>query len=126
MAGRTPTYPALTFAGAMITSNGWLDVALYSLTRRTLIFGPAPLPTEMRALATFAWPAAQGESYGTTTTIMAGGDAAKGGSTEELVHAQGRMRKEVAGSSAPVELRPRTKDAVSVGRKRSLGEEDDF
>ena len=42
------------------------------------------------------------------------------------MHAQVRMRKEVAVSSAPVELRPRTKDAVSVGSKRSLGEEDDF
>jgi hypothetical protein len=33
------------FAGAMITSNGWLDVLLYTLTRRIMIFGNEP-PTD--------------------------------------------------------------------------------
>ncbi|KAF2150487.1 hypothetical protein K461DRAFT_213281, partial [Myriangium duriaei CBS 260.36] len=42
MAKHTPTYTALTFAGSMITSNGWLDVLLYSFTRRHLVFGNEP------------------------------------------------------------------------------------
>ncbi|GAM87164.1 hypothetical protein ANO11243_051850 [Dothideomycetidae sp. 11243] len=68
MVHNTPTYAVLTFAGAMITSNGWLDVLLYSFTRRTLIFGNQPIQSEMRALDTFVW---NHEQYGTTTHIEA-------------------------------------------------------
>ena len=41
MAGDEVTFAELCIAGAMITSNGWLDVLLYSLTRRALLFRPA-------------------------------------------------------------------------------------
>ncbi|PNS19500.1 hypothetical protein CAC42_7344 [Sphaceloma murrayae] len=125
MAGNTPSYLQLCVAGAMITSNGWLDVLLYSMTRRTLIFGTEPLKEDMRALDTFYW---KPEEYGTTTTIQGplrrSGDARKrtwkGGddkkfdertsSTEELVDVDierggaMKMKTEVSVSSAPIEL----------------------
>ena len=38
MAGRHVSFLELTIAGSMITSNGWLDVLLYCLTRRIMLF----------------------------------------------------------------------------------------
>lgn len=121
MAKNQPNYAALTFAGAMITSNGWLDTLLYSFTRRTLIFGNEPLQHDMRALDTFVW---KPEEYGTTTTIEAGPRTSsnrkrnptgrlnfkdnRNSSTEELVDpesgAQVKMKTEVNITSAPLEL----------------------
>lgn len=53
----------------MITSNGWLDVLLYSLTRRVLLFGPEMPDETGGALETFRLRPDQ--AYGTTTTIEA-------------------------------------------------------
>ena len=39
MAGGSVSFLELTIAGAIITSNGWLDVLLYLFTRRALLFG---------------------------------------------------------------------------------------
>ena len=69
MAGGTVTFVELIIAGAMITSNGWLDVLLYTLTRRALLFGPNGLDEHSRALDTFRLRPDQ--AYGVTTTIEA-------------------------------------------------------
>lgn len=53
MAGTPVSFLELCIAGAMITSNGWLDVLLYSITRRALIFGPSLTSENVRALDTF-------------------------------------------------------------------------
>ena len=63
MAGRPVTFTQLCIAGAMITSNGWLDVLLYSITRRALLFG--------RAFHTFRLR--PDDSFGNVTTIEASG-----------------------------------------------------
>jgi hypothetical protein len=52
MTGREIPFAYYIFAGAMITSNGWLDVLLYSLTRRVIVFSDAP-PVEECGLETF-------------------------------------------------------------------------
>ncbi|CAK4032881.1 family A G -coupled receptor [Lecanosticta acicola] len=53
MAGRKVGVTELAVAGFFLTSNGWVDVLLYTTTRRSLIFGP-PLPQEaVRPLDTF-------------------------------------------------------------------------
>lgn len=69
MTGGSVSFIELCVAGAMITSNGWLDVVLYTLTRRALIFGPEMAGEHSRALDTFRLRPDQ--AYGTTTTIEA-------------------------------------------------------
>lgn len=130
MAKNVPTFTSLTFAGAMITSNGWLDVILYSLTRRHLMFGNEPLKEDVRGLDTFFWRTGD-NNFGTTTTIEAGASAAGGvvgrtnssarkrrplfddhrnSSTEELVDLEladertVKLKTEVNVTTSPVEL----------------------
>lgn len=69
MAGREVTFTQLCIAGAMITSNGWLDVLLYSITRRALLFGPDS--DKNRAIDTFRLR--PDDTFGNVTTIEASG-----------------------------------------------------
>jgi hypothetical protein len=69
MADRKGTYAQLCIAGAMITSNGWLDVLLYSVTRSNLLFGSDTGAEQVRALDTFR--VRPDDSFGTVTTIEA-------------------------------------------------------
>jgi hypothetical protein len=46
MSGKPPSSARLCLAGAMITSNGWLDVLLYTLTRRMMVFSDSPPPDD--------------------------------------------------------------------------------
>ncbi|KAK0788093.1 hypothetical protein LTR75_012696 [Friedmanniomyces endolithicus] len=72
MAGGAVTFPQLCVAGALITSNGWLDVLLYTVTRRALLFGSdEALDERSGVLDTFRLRPDAG--FGVTTTIEAGG-----------------------------------------------------
>jgi hypothetical protein len=53
------------FAGAMITSNGWLDVLLYTLTRRILLFSDEP-PAD-NGIETFSTLWSKAPIFGTET-----------------------------------------------------------
>ena len=53
----------------MITSNGWLDVLLYSVTRSSLLFGSDTEAEQVRALDTFR--VRPDDGFGTVTTIEA-------------------------------------------------------
>jgi hypothetical protein len=53
MSGRPPTLARLCLSGAMITSNGWLDVLLYTCTPRIPIFSDET-PSDENGLNTFA------------------------------------------------------------------------
>lgn len=46
MGGHPPSLARLCLSGAMITSNGWLDVLLYTLTRRIMVFSDEPPPDD--------------------------------------------------------------------------------
>ncbi|CAI6336075.1 unnamed protein product [Periconia digitata] len=46
MGGNPPSHARLCLAGLMITSNGWLDVLLYTLTRRIMVFSDEPPPDD--------------------------------------------------------------------------------
>lgn len=54
------------FAGAMITSNGWMDVLLYTLTRRIALFSDTP-PFMDNGIESFFIPWKRG-NFGTTAT----------------------------------------------------------
>lgn len=55
------------FAGAMIASNGWLDVLLYSLTRHPVLFSNEP-PID-NGIETFIMPW-KNDQFGTETTCV--------------------------------------------------------
>lgn len=78
LAGEAPSFTRLCVAGAMITSNGWLDVLVYSLTRRISLLGGEP-PGEDCGIETFTLPFFAGGKdprFGTITTIEATGPGA--------------------------------------------------
>jgi hypothetical protein len=71
MSGRPPSLARLCLSGAMITSNGWLDVLLYTLTRRIMVFSDEP-PPDNNGIDTFsAFWAQSGRRFGAATTIEA-------------------------------------------------------
>ncbi|KIW07746.1 uncharacterized protein PV09_01676 [Verruconis gallopava] len=53
-------------AGAMITSNGWLDVILYCVTRRIMLFSDEP-PNSDNGIESFGTPWVKRDVYGTET-----------------------------------------------------------
>ncbi|KAK5107749.1 hypothetical protein LTR62_000725 [Meristemomyces frigidus] len=71
MAGRNVTFLELCVAGSMITSNGWVDVILYTVTRPALLSttDSSPLDDRTKILDTFRLRPDQ--QYGVTTTIEA-------------------------------------------------------
>jgi hypothetical protein len=71
MSGHPPSLKRLCLAGAMITSNGWLDVLLYTLTRRIMIFSDEP-PSDHNGIDTFStfWTE-KPRRFGGETTISA-------------------------------------------------------
>lgn len=71
MTGEPPSLARLCLSGAMITSNGWLDVLLYAYTRRIMIFSDEP-PPEDNGFDTFS-PFWQDKStrFGGETTVEA-------------------------------------------------------
>ena len=57
-------------AGSAITSCGYIDVTLYVLTRRVLVFGRAPPARDDFGFDTLGWSyGGQNRFFGTTTTI---------------------------------------------------------
>ncbi|KAK4997110.1 hypothetical protein LTR66_003428 [Elasticomyces elasticus] len=68
MTGFHVSLRSLLVAGAMIASNGWLDVLLYTMTRKVPIFGEER-PQEICGLETFRTRPDQ--EFGTTTVIEA-------------------------------------------------------
>ncbi|KAF2110155.1 integral membrane protein-like protein [Lophiotrema nucula] len=71
MSGYPPSLTRLCLCGAMITSNGWLDVLLYTLTRRVMLFSDEP-PADNNGLDTFSafWAASQ-KRFGAAATCEA-------------------------------------------------------
>jgi hypothetical protein len=84
MAGHTPSLSHFCVAGAMITSNGWLDVLLYTMTRRIMLFTDDP-PEEGTGVETFTVPFfGETKRFGTTTVIEGGVNLSKTGKNSSL------------------------------------------
>nr|OQO16939.1 hypothetical protein B0A51_15862 [Rachicladosporium sp. CCFEE 5018] len=138
MAGGTVTYTTLCVAAAMITSNGWLDVLLYTLTRQGLIFGD-DLPSENAGvIETFR--IRPDDAFGTVTTIEAGGPAnggvrarrhgrlnskgmlgSRSGSQENLFDAKGGLVGLQHGVKAETVVNVRSERAVGIPMGRLSG-----
>ncbi|KAK1993857.1 hypothetical protein LX36DRAFT_615190 [Colletotrichum falcatum] len=74
MAGHKVSLAYFCFAGAMIACNGWLDVALYSSTRRSIVFPADGPPTQEVGLETFAFMCNAAPRFGNTTIVIGGAD----------------------------------------------------
>lgn len=73
MAGNKVPLSYFCFAGAMIGSAGWLDVILYSSTRRAIVFSGEAPPSQDTGLGTFAFMRAPEEiKFGNTVSVSAG------------------------------------------------------
>ena len=105
MAGNNVPLSYFCFAGAMIASAGWLDVALYASTRRAIVFSGEAPPSEDTGIETFAFmrtPA--GQKFGNVVFVSGGGG--KGGD-------KGRSKR-------LADWRPRTGGSGAKARLRSL------
>ena len=84
MAKKPVSFLELVVAASMITSNGWLDAALYALSRRALIFGPDLPDDQVRALDTFRLR--PDESFNVITVIEANSGARQRARYQQRVH----------------------------------------
>jgi hypothetical protein len=84
MSGSPPSLARLCLSGAMITSNGWLDVLLYTLTRRIMIFSDEP-PPDNNGFETFStfWTAPP-RRFGGECTVSALNTRSRGRSRATL------------------------------------------
>lgn len=74
MAGNEVSLAYFCFAGSMIACNGWMDAALYSYTRRAIVFADGP-PSQDTGIDTFAFmrtPPAR--KYGNVVIVSGGQD----------------------------------------------------
>jgi hypothetical protein len=71
MSNHPPSLARLCLSGAMITSNGWLDVLLYTLTRRIMIFSDEPPPDDNGINTFSAFWAESGKRFGAACKIEA-------------------------------------------------------
>ncbi|KAF2161469.1 hypothetical protein M409DRAFT_69806 [Zasmidium cellare ATCC 36951] len=63
IAGEKVGFTEFSVIGVMLCSNGWLDVLVYSITRKSLIFGPAMPSGEVHGLETFStWNRTRGRA----------------------------------------------------------------
>jgi hypothetical protein len=71
MRGEKPSLSRLCLAGALITSNGWLDVLLYTVTRRIMVFSDEP-PEDDNGIDTFtAFWTGPDRRFGGACTVVA-------------------------------------------------------
>jgi hypothetical protein len=72
MTGHPPSLARLCLSGAIMTSNGWLDVLLYTCTRRIMIFSDEP-PSDENGIDTFAafWATDHSKRFGGECTVEA-------------------------------------------------------
>lgn len=69
MTGVKISFGYYCLAGAAITSCGWIDVLLYVMTRRVLVFSHAPPPREDFGFDTLGFKPGGRQFFGTTTII---------------------------------------------------------
>ncbi|KAK3936620.1 G protein-coupled glucose receptor regulating Gpa2-domain-containing protein [Diplogelasinospora grovesii] len=126
MAGNNVPLSYFCFAGAMIASAGWLDVALYSSTRRSIVFsGDAP-PSQDTGLETFAFmrtPA--GRNFGNVVYVSGGVPEEKrrrwnSSKTWVKTSAGARLRTALAGATGSGNS-SRNGSKVTLGSMQSLG-----
>jgi hypothetical protein len=92
MAGAEVPVVYFCVAGALITSNGWLDVLLWGVTRHRLLFGADGVDKEDSGLDTFAFPFVRtpaGRRWGNIVWVEGGGGNTGNGAGGGVKHGSG-------------------------------------
>lgn len=114
MAGRDVKLAYFCYAGSMIASAGWLDVLLYSWTRRSIVFSGGAPPSQDTGLETFAFMRTpEGRQFG-NVVFVSGGDG--GAKCQQEKRWKRWNEKVVAGAS----LRTLRGDNIKMASKDSL------
>lgn len=117
MAGHNVSLGYFCFAGSMIASAGWLDVALYSTTRRSIVFSGEAPPSQDTGLETFAFmrtPA--GRQFGNVVYVSGG---AEPGEKRRWAGWNGKVMR---GAKLATLSRPGTGSASVVGSRNASKE----
>jgi len=78
MAGNDVSLGYFCFAGSMIASAGWLDVVLYSTTRRAIVFSGEAPPSQDTGIETFAFMRTPtGRKFGNVVIVEGGNGTTK-------------------------------------------------
>ncbi|KAI1814158.1 hypothetical protein GGS20DRAFT_430701 [Poronia punctata] len=73
MAGKAPPLGYFCFAGCLVASNGWLDVILFTTTRRSIVFAQGDeLGNEDTGVETFTFSYPAPKKFGNTTWVRGG------------------------------------------------------
>lgn len=138
VAGDKVGFTEFTVIGVMMCSNGWLDVLLYTITRKSLIFGPAMPNGDVHALETFStWNRTRGRAdhrCRTVTTIEAGAGPTTDVESPEIVHLKSdslerlfsRGRRIKAETVVHIESTPNTEGEEFVERVNSNADAQSF
>jgi hypothetical protein len=74
MANRQPSLAYFCLAGALAASNGWLDVVLFTTTRRSIVFAHGDdIGKEDTGISTFAFMQSTPKTFGNTVWVRGGG-----------------------------------------------------
>ncbi|KAI1303307.1 hypothetical protein F5Y03DRAFT_407298 [Xylaria venustula] len=77
MAGKTPSLSYFCLAGALVASNGWLDVLVFTTTRRSIVFAHGhEFGSEDTGIDTFAFT--KPHAFGNTVWVRGGHDVQSG------------------------------------------------
>jgi hypothetical protein len=77
MAGNDVSLGYFCFAGSMIASAGWLDVVLYSTTRRGIVFSGQAPPSQDTGIETFAFMRTPPARRFGNVVFVSGGDGSR-------------------------------------------------
>ncbi|KAI1751753.1 hypothetical protein F4782DRAFT_540776 [Xylaria castorea] len=129
MAGKDPPLGYFCFAGALAASNGWLDVLLFTTTRRSIVFGD-DFGNEDTGVDTFAFMNSSPSTFGNTIWVRGGRQEQKhpsGGWWRILgdPEAQAREPSRFGKSPSQTSLTPMERNAIQMEIITTVVVEDD-
>ncbi|KAI0479590.1 hypothetical protein F4859DRAFT_529764 [Xylaria cf. heliscus] len=129
MAQREPPLAYFCFAGALVASNGWLDVLLFTTTRRSIVFGD-DFGNEDTGVETFTFMNSAPSTFGNTIWVRGGREEQKppsGGWWRILGDPESTARKpsRLGKSLSQTSLTPIERNAIQMEIITSVVVEDD-
>ncbi|TRX95250.1 hypothetical protein FHL15_003942 [Xylaria flabelliformis] len=129
MAKKEPPLPYFGFAGALAASNGWLDVLLFTTTRRSIVFGD-DFGNEDTGIDTFTFMNSTPSTFGNTIWVRGGREEQKhpsGGWWRILGDPESTARKpsRLGKSLSQTSLTPMERNAIQMEIITTVVVEDD-
>ncbi|KAI0443733.1 hypothetical protein F4803DRAFT_297740 [Xylaria telfairii] len=133
MAQKDPPIAYFVFSGALVASNGWLDVLLFTTTRRSIVFGD-DFGNEDTGVDTFTFMSAAPNTFGNTIWVRGGRQEPKPpsggwwrilGDPESPVRKPSKTRARSGKSLSQTSLTPLERNAIQMEIITSVVVEDD-